>query len=48
MSKGDWAWTCGVYKKGKKTGTWVTEWCKTFTTPGAAYDWALQKLVKKV
>lgn len=48
MSKGEWAWTCGVYKRGKKTGTWVTESCKTFKTPGEGYEWALQKLLKKI
>ena len=44
MSKGKWEWTCGVYKKGKKTGNWVTNNCKTHTTPNKAYKWALDQL----
>jgi hypothetical protein len=48
LSKGEWKWTCGVYKKNKKTGAWKTETCKTWKTPGEAYDWALSKLTKRV
>lgn len=44
MSKGEWAWTCGIYKKGKKTGNWITDNCKTHTTPSEAYDWAIIKI----
>jgi|TARA_B110000967_G_C18733320_1_gene483757 hypothetical protein len=48
MSNGEWVWTCGVYKKRKRTGTWVTESCKTFKNPAEGYEWALQKLLKKI
>ena len=33
-------WICSVYKKGKKS--WVTEECKEFDNPEAAYEWALE------
>jgi len=47
-SKGAWRWVCGIYKKNKGTGDWQTETCKTWETPGEAYDWALTKLTKRV
>jgi len=33
-------WICGVYKRGKKTGNWVTESSKQFKTPHECFDWA--------
>ena len=44
MSDGKWAWTCGIYKKGKKTGNWITNNCKTWPSPNEAYDWAFNNL----
>lgn len=37
-------WACGLYKKGKKTGNWVTEISRTFDTPKDCYHWALLKI----
>lgn len=48
VSQGEWVWTCGIYKKGKKTGNWVTEDCRTHSTPEEAYDWAREILYEKV
>ena len=48
MSDGEWVWTCGVYKKNNKTGTWTTKSRKIFKTPGKCYEWALKKLLKQV
>ena len=33
-------WICGVYKRGKKTGNWITEASKQFKTPHECFDWA--------
>jgi len=33
-------WVCSVYKKGKKS--WITEQCRDFDDPEAAYEWALK------
>ena len=33
-------WVCGVYKRGKKTGNWITEVSKTFDHPYECYNWA--------
>jgi len=33
-------WICGVYKRGKKTGNWITEASKKFDTPKDCYNWA--------
>jgi len=43
-------WICGVYKRGKKTGNWVTESSKQFKTPLDCYYWSekeIQKLLIK-
>lgn len=48
MSNGKWAWTCGLYKRGKRTGNWITEDCKTHKTPIKAYEWALKQLEKRI
>ena len=37
-------WICGVYKRGIKTGNWITEVCKGFDTPKECYDWALETI----
>ena len=37
-------WTCGVYKRFKKSGNWVTEYVKSFTTPHECYVWAEKKI----
>ena len=47
MSKGKWAFTCGIYKRRIKTGNWSTINCKTHATPQRCYDWALQILEKQ-
>jgi|TARA_R110002096_G_scaffold423469_1_gene630701 hypothetical protein len=44
MSKEKWSWTCGVYKRGKKTGNWITEDCKTHKTPSIAYKWGAERI----
>lgn len=44
MSKGKWAFTCGVYKRSKKTGNWITEDCKTHKTPTAAFEWGASQI----
>ena len=48
MSNEVWKWTCGIYKRGKKTGNWVTDKCKTFSTPGEGYEWALELLQERI
>jgi len=35
-------WICGVYKRGKKTGNWITEASKQFNHPYDCYDWAYE------
>tara|TARA_R110002167_G_scaffold196450_4_gene399372 strand:- start:405 stop:614 length:210 start_codon:yes stop_codon:yes gene_type:complete len=37
-------WICGVYKRGKKTGNWITETSKGFQTPSECYVWALDTI----
>ena len=39
-------WVCSIYKKGKLY--WVTEQCKDFDTPEAAYEWALNLINAKI
>jgi hypothetical protein len=48
MSKGKWAFTCGIYNRKKKSGNWVTEHCKTHSTPYLAYEWAFGILEKSL
>jgi len=43
-SEGKWKFTCGIYKKYKKSGNWVTDNCKTFASPQLCYDWAMDYL----
>ena len=38
-------WVCSIYKKGKFS--WITEECKDFDTPEAAYEWALKNIDDK-
>ena len=33
-------WICGIYKRGKKTGNWITESSKKFDNPKECYNWA--------
>ena len=33
-------WICGIYKRGLKTGNWLTEFSKKFNTPHECYQWA--------
>jgi len=33
-------WICGVYKRGKKSGNWITEATKQFNTPSECFEWA--------
>jgi len=37
-------WICGVYKRGKKTGNWVTESSKKFDTPNECYYWGKEQI----
>ena len=37
-------WICGVYKRGKKTGNWVTESSKKFDTPRECYYWGKEQI----
>ena len=37
-------WVCGLYKKGKKTGNWITEMSMEFETPNECYNWASLKI----
>ena len=37
-------WMCGIYKKGKKTGNWITEVTRQFDSPGDCYNWATLKI----
>tara|TARA_R100000734_G_C3216928_1_gene29906 strand:+ start:53 stop:256 length:204 start_codon:yes stop_codon:yes gene_type:complete len=37
-------WMCGLYKRGKKTGNWVTEISREFETPQDCYNWAMLKV----
>jgi len=37
-------WICGVYKRGKKTGNWITESSKQFATPHECYNWADEEI----
>ena len=41
-------WVCAIYKKGKKTGNWITEHTKTFKTPYLCYDWAAGIINKEI
>jgi len=45
---GKWKFTCGVYKKYKKSGNWVTNNCKSFANPQRCYDWALKQIENNV
>tara|TARA_R110002153_G_scaffold218055_1_gene370535 strand:+ start:191 stop:442 length:252 start_codon:yes stop_codon:yes gene_type:complete len=47
-SEGKWKFTCGIYKKYEKSGNWVTDNCKSFTTPQQCYDWARKTLEKQI
>ena len=47
-SEGKWKFTCGIYKKYQKSGNWVTDNCKSFTTPQQCYDWARKTLEKQI
>lgn len=47
MSDGKWAWTCGIYKKFKKSGNWTTDNCKTHSNPTKCYEWALDYLERQ-
>jgi len=40
-------WICGIYKKGKKTGNWVTEETRKFDTPNDCYNWAKLRIKYK-
>ena len=46
-SQGKWQFTCGVYKKFKKSGNWVTDTCKTFPDPHQCYEWAINYIERK-
>jgi len=37
-------WICGVYKRGKKTGNWITEISKKFDTPNECFNWAEEQI----
>jgi len=37
-------WVCGVYKRGKKTGNWITEVSRTFDHPYECYNWAEEEI----
>lgn len=39
-------WVCGVYKQGKKTGNWVTEYTRTFAHPYECYNWAEERVLE--
>tara|TARA_B100001123_G_scaffold332414_1_gene375045 strand:+ start:78 stop:293 length:216 start_codon:yes stop_codon:yes gene_type:complete len=39
-------WVCSIYKKSKFN--WITEECKDFDTPEAAYEWALNLINAKI
>ena len=39
-------WVCGVYKRGKKTGNWITEASQQKPTPHECYDWADEEIYK--
>ena len=41
-------WVCGIYKRGKKTGNWVTEYTRTYKSPHACYKWARRVLEKEL
>ena len=47
MSNGKWSFTCGIYKRFKKSGNWTTETCKTFSTPHGCYKWAMNFLQRQ-
>jgi len=47
-SGGKWKFTCGIYKKYQKSGNWVTDNCKTFSTPQQCYEWAKDILEKEI
>jgi hypothetical protein len=47
-SKGKWAWSCGVYKRGKKTGNWITEDCKTHKSPILAFQWGTNRVIELI
>jgi len=37
-------WICGIYKRGKKSGSWITECSKQFDTPSECYYWAKEEI----
>ena len=39
-------WVCAVYKQGKKTGNWVTEFTKTFAHPYECFVWAEDRIIE--
>ena len=39
-------WVCAVYKQGKKTGNWITEFTKTFAHPYECYNWAEERVLE--
>jgi len=39
-------WICGVYKRGKKTGNWVTSASRQFDNPKDCYNWAEEEIYK--
>tara|TARA_R110000744_G_scaffold114516_1_gene214200 strand:- start:128 stop:376 length:249 start_codon:yes stop_codon:yes gene_type:complete len=45
---GKWKFTCGIYKKYEKSGNWITDNCKTFSTPQQCYEWAKDILEKEI
>jgi len=42
-------WICGIYKRGKKSGNWITEISKKFDNPKECFNWAdteIHKLIR--
>jgi|TARA_B110000908_G_C10260943_1_gene459179 hypothetical protein len=37
-------WICGIYKRGVKSGNWITESTKQKLTPHECYDWADEEI----
>ena len=39
LSEKDSGWICGIYRKSDKTGNWLTEYSRKFSSPQACYSW---------
>jgi len=41
-------WICGIYKRGKISGNWITEVSKKFDNPLGCFEWADKEIVQLI